>query len=250
MRLTVRHSLGAGMVIASMFVGMRGSAQEVSIDASGKIRSQSGGFVFPDGSTQTTAMVATTYTIGDGLALSGTTISIAPSGVQTSMLAAGAVTMDTLADGAVTSSKLAPPTGYLFAYTHTNPTAGPEWVNISFDTVSQADGWTPGDASFTCDTPGLYLIQYTAEVSGGIARPASIRAMVNGDEISGSQSTAKVDSSGVVAIAKSFIASLVSGDLLRFQFAGTLVSSPARLVPNSGSGDVRPSFSITVVKIR
>jgi hypothetical protein len=48
----------------------------------------------------------TTYSAGAGLQLVGTTFSIAPGGVATTMLADGAVTTPKLADGAVTDAKL------------------------------------------------------------------------------------------------------------------------------------------------
>ncbi|MEO8427932.1 MAG: tail fiber domain-containing protein [Verrucomicrobiota bacterium] len=49
----------------------------------------------------------TIYSAGSGLKLIGTSLSIAPAGVVTSMLAVGAVAADNLQDGSVTSSKLA-----------------------------------------------------------------------------------------------------------------------------------------------
>jgi hypothetical protein len=51
--------------------------------------------------TNTPADQNTTYSAGDGLALSGTTFSVAPAGVTTGMLAPGAVTADKLAAGVI-----------------------------------------------------------------------------------------------------------------------------------------------------
>lgn len=66
------------------------------LDVAGTIRSTSGGFIFPDGTSQTTA--ATGFFAGAGLMLSGSTLSIASRGVSNAMLA----------DGSVTAEKLAP----------------------------------------------------------------------------------------------------------------------------------------------
>src|SRR3954454_4681528 len=97
-------------------VGIGASTPLTKLDVSGQIRSSSGGFVFPDGTSQTTAATGG-LGAGSGLTLTGNLLSIANTGVTNAMLAnaavtsekiaAGAVQTANVADGAITTQKLA-----------------------------------------------------------------------------------------------------------------------------------------------
>jgi len=246
-------------IVLTLLVPASLSAQQISIDAHGKIQSRSGGFVFPDGSIQSSALVGVTYTAGAGLSRSENTLSIAEQGVQASMLAPNAVTSDAIADGtvgaidiadgAVTSAKLGPPTGYLFAYATSTTEAYTEWSDIAFGVVAHADGWSYSPNFFTCASSGLYLIQYAAELGTSGAQTASLRATVDGVEISGSQASSYVLNTSATAVSKSFIAGCEAGSKLRFQYRGNS-NYQIRLVANHGAGEVRPSFTVTVMRLR
>jgi hypothetical protein len=77
-------------------VGIGTANPQNPLEVAGRIQSSSGGFVFPDGSSQTTAATGASYSAGAGMVLNGNTFSIADAGVGTAKLA----------DGAVTSQKL------------------------------------------------------------------------------------------------------------------------------------------------
>ena len=152
---------------------------------------------------------------------------------------------------------LATPTiaDYIHSYSTTTQaivTAG-TFQDITNNVDAQLSGWThtADTVSFTNAQSGLYLIQYTAEATATstTTTTVSLRAVVNGTEIADSQSTAVADTANqIVPISKSFIASFNSGDVLKFQFAGS--STVDRIVSNSGLGTTRPSFSCTIIRLQ
>jgi hypothetical protein len=130
-------------------------------------------------------------------------------------------------------------------------TAG--FQDITNNTDAQISGWThaANTASFTCGQSGLYLVHYDAEATSTTTASStvSLRAVVNGTEIPGSESTANVNTANlVVPISKSFICSFSSGGVLKFQLAGE--GTADRLVSNTGTGTTQPSFSCTIMRLQ
>src|SRR5439155_10982691 len=116
---------------------------------------------------------------------------------------------------------------YAFAYDTTtqSPAIANFFQDITFSTNAQLNGWThtASAGSFTCNQTGLYLIEYGAEAevsnSGDIV---SLRATLNAAEVAGSQSVVQPSSANAVKlVSKSFIANMIIGDVLAFQFAAT-----------------------------
>ena len=96
----------------------------------------------------------------------------------------------------------------------------------------------------------MYLIAYSAEaITTGGGTTVSVRAVVNGTEIAGSQATVDTDTlSQVLPISKSFIASINASDILKLQFAGGNLDN--RLFGGNGLGNTRPSVSLTITRIQ
>jgi hypothetical protein len=146
---------------------------------------------------------------------------------------------------------------YLYSYDTNNQaliTAG-TFQDITFANDGQISGWshTSGNAAFTNGPAGLYLIEYTAETS--IANngnsTVSVHALLNGTEIAGSQSVSGLSNSGLpIPLSKSFIARIptASTNVLKLQFTGS--SSNNRLLAGSGVGNIRPSVSLTIIRIQ
>jgi hypothetical protein len=73
--------------------------------------------------------------------------------------------------------------------------------------------------------------------------------VLNGAEIPGSQATANANTANlVVPIYQSFIASISSGGVLKFQLTGSSVND--RLISDTGTGTTRPSFSCTIMRLQ
>lgn len=88
-------------------VGIGTTGPQNALEVAGRIRSMIGGFVFPDGSSQTTAAAGGSYSAGAGLTLSGNIFSISGAGIDTAMLASGAVTSANIASAAVQTANIA-----------------------------------------------------------------------------------------------------------------------------------------------
>jgi hypothetical protein len=88
-------------------VGIGTASPLSALHVVGAVRSSSGGFVFPDGSVQTSAASGgQSYSAGAGLTLNGTEFSVTPGGINNSMLANGAVTGAKIAASTIDTSKL------------------------------------------------------------------------------------------------------------------------------------------------
>jgi hypothetical protein len=132
--------------------------------------------------------------------------------------------------------------------------------DITNYTDAQLNGWTNANPSatnnggtFSCAQTGLYLVQYSAEVTTTTGlnptNSVSVTAVVNGTEIAGSQATAGTYTANVVVqISRSFIASFNAGEILKFQLTGT--STSCRIVSNTGFGNTRPGFSCTIIRLQ
>lgn len=130
-------------------------------------------------------------------------------------------------------------------------------ANTFQDITNNTDGYINGwihpanSAFFTNAQSGLYLISYVGEAvtSTTASSIVSLRAVLNGTEIPGSQSAVNANTANlVVSISKSFIANVASGAVLKFQFTGS--STNDRLVSNAGTGTTRPSFSCTITRLQ
>lgn len=129
--------------------------------------------------------------------------------------------------------------------------------NVTFNSNGQIDAWihNAGSSFFTTFTAGVYLVQYevSAEVQSTVAssHTASARFTQNGVEINGSQSaisfTADIATTEGQKITKSLIVNAAANDIFTLQFAGS--STQVRMAPK-GLGTIRPSASITIVRIR
>jgi hypothetical protein len=144
---------------------------------------------------------------------------------------------------------------YVFSYATIIQTAAlPNlFQDINFNLNGLIDGWThiPGTPSFTCMRTGVYSIQYNALASSvtGVNVQISLRVTQNGTEVLGSQSALELATTGTpLPVSRSFIALFNTGDVLRLQFAAS--NGSGRLEANFGSGSIRPSATITIIKIQ
>jgi hypothetical protein len=146
---------------------------------------------------------------------------------------------------------------YVYSYdttTQTVATAG-TFRDVTFNTDAQINGWThtAGGAGFTNGPGGLYLIEYAAETATATTAntTVSIRAVLNGTEIAGSQSASSPVTAGLASpISKSFIVRIPTPNtnVLKLQFTGSTVNN--RVISNIGSGTTKPSVSMTVIRIQ
>lgn len=146
-----------------------------------------------------------------------------------------------------------PTNHFLFAYATTTQTAVGSFTTIAFTTVAMASGWTMGSGGYTFTAPagGLYLVQYDAQVATSSSNfTMSMRATLNSStEILGSQAAAMLASSSEkVVLSKSFLFQAATGDTLSLQYAGS--SSGFGSIAPLGQGTVRPSVSLTIIRIR
>lgn len=144
---------------------------------------------------------------------------------------------------------------YLYSYstiTQTVAVAG-TFKDITNNIDAAINGWTHtlNTATFTNAQTGLYLITYNAEAMTTTTASSivSLRATLNGTEISGSATAANANTANlVVSVSKTFLINITSGAVLRFQFTGS--STNDRLVSNAGAASTRPSFSCTVTRLQ
>jgi hypothetical protein len=95
------------LVRASGNVGVNVTDPAATVDVGGPVRSRAGGFVFPDGTTQSSAALLPGSAAGGDLTGAYPAPTIAANAVTSAKLAANSVTTTHLATGSVTSSKIA-----------------------------------------------------------------------------------------------------------------------------------------------
>lgn len=145
---------------------------------------------------------------------------------------------------------------YVFAYDTTIQT--PNTVNsfqgVSFDAV-KSSVWIYSSSltNFTCGQSGLYFVTYDATVETGSisgAATISLRAYNKtiGVENLGSESFATLTANQYGAISKSFLTYFDTGDALQIQLSSTSLS--AGLAPSNGYSSVKPSISMTIIRIQ
>jgi len=142
---------------------------------------------------------------------------------------------------------------YVFAYdTQMQSIISPDvFQDIKFNSIGQVNGWvyTSSSGSFTNTRSGLYLVQYSAELSDSRVPSATVSMIgtLNGTEIPGSQCAVKVTPSSITTIAKAFLVSAASGNTFKLQFTST---AGGAIAGNMGSGATKPSVSCTIIRIQ
>lgn len=145
--------------------------------------------------------------------------------------------------------------GYVFAYDTTTQTVSiaNTYQDLTLNTNRELVGWTHSTSTptFTCVQSGLYQVIYTIvseKTSGSGSISASVRGTLNGTEIPGSQlSYDFVTNSQTITITKPFMASFVTGDVLKFQYTGG--STTCRIIANDGTGTTKASITVSIIKI-
>jgi hypothetical protein len=146
---------------------------------------------------------------------------------------------------------------YVFSYdTNIQSVASANtFQDVTFNTDAQINGWkhTAGSAGFTNGPGGLYMVEYEAETSiaNSSSTTVSVRAVLNGAEIAGSQAATSPASSGsALPVSKSFIIRIPTANtnVFKLQFTGSSVNN--RLISNIGQGTTKPSVSVTIVRIQ
>ena len=140
---------------------------------------------------------------------------------------------------------------FVFAYDTTtqNVTSSNVFKDITFNENGELDGWThtAGTTNFTSNSAGSYLATISARVSRtGPSTTASIRGVLNGTEISGSQAHQYVASTNANTIASTFIFTAVSNDIFKIQFTGG--NNQVRINPG-GSGTTLPSIQLSIIRL-
>src|ERR1700722_14909320 len=136
---------------------------------------------------------------------------------------------------------------YVFAYDNAlqSIATANTYQDINFAADAQINGWThtAGTPEYTNAQPGLYLIQYNAQLSTvGPGTNATLHATVNATEIPGSRASVTISAaSELVPVSKSLIASLNAADVLTLQFSST--GTGVRLTGTSG-------ISMTITRIQ
>jgi hypothetical protein len=144
---------------------------------------------------------------------------------------------------------------YSFATNTQSVATASTFQDIPFTSDAQISGWThvSGGANFTNGSSGLYLVEYTAETAttSSASTTVSVRALLNGVEIAGSQAATAPATAGVgYPVAKSFIVNIPTAgtNLFKLQFAGSSVND--RLLPNLGLGTTKPGISMTIIRLQ
>ena len=127
--------------------------------------------------------------------------------------------------------------------------------DIAFDVNSIINGWTRNGSLFTCNQNGIYQVTYRAVIDNvallALGSTMSFIALKgpNFSEISGSQSSVTLGAllSQRSEVTCTFLVSLNAAETLKFQMAGS--NGNNQITANNGSGSVKPSFSLTIVRI-
>jgi hypothetical protein len=123
--------------------------------------------------------------------------------------------------------------------------------DITFGANGPLNKWThaAGSAPFVSEESGLFRVDYRALTNSGLST-LSLRALVNGAEVPGSQSSISTPAGALgqaIPVSQSFLVSLNAGDQLHFQMAGPLGLG---LVGGNGLGDEKPSMTVTILRIQ
>jgi hypothetical protein len=156
-------------------------------------------------------------------------------------------------------------TAFLYYYSlAVEPSGGAGvWISATFPVAGPSDvsavGWTYAAGTFTCNQPGLYLIQYDAVVGTAVAGPGvmSLRAFgaippAPPAAIPGSQTSLNSGAFALgtyVPVSKSFLAFFPAGATLSIQFASSVAGGVVLANPAGVAGAASPSISCTIVRL-
>ena len=132
-----------------------------------------------------------------------------------------------------------------------------EWEDLlivinQFNTNIVLTNWThtASSATFSGLIAGAHLFSYTATTNRS-ANPTSIleiRALLNGAEISGSQSGGTLTANNAKnEVSNAFIYTIASGDAIKLQL--TADDTNAQLAPVGANATIRPSIRLSINKV-
>lgn len=106
------------------------------------------------------------------------------------------------------------------------------------------------NGNFTCTTSGLYMINYTVEMSAtGGSRLAAVVGMINGIQVTGSAMTENLQSSSVNQIwTNFFIINVTVGQVFSLQFVGSSTVVQLNFTP-AVSTETPISASMVILRI-
>jgi uncharacterized delta-60 repeat protein len=144
---------------------------------------------------------------------------------------------------------------YLAAYSTTTQVVTNSFSPLSFNVFGPIDGWeTSGETTFICKKGGVYWIKISAGYTGVLGiislTPLTLRATLNGNEITGSQVSSTMGTTALQRqlLETSFIVTLASEDqimveVLRSGTVGTIQVTP------DGGGTTPIAASISIQRI-
>lgn len=146
---------------------------------------------------------------------------------------------------------------YVFAYDTTTQdvATASTFQDVTFNTNAQLNGWShvSGSSEFICNQTGLYYICYSIEIDNrslvSLGSTTSALVTVNTNQASGSQASVTLGAltGQIFPLSNSFILQLNANDSLKVRFTGS--STLNQIVANNGSGSVRPSAVLTIIRL-
>ena len=139
--------------------------------------------------------------------------------------------------------------------TQTAPIGAFQDVNFSNNQLLDTWSHVPGTSPVTCNTTGTYHFGYRGQVVSTVnvaGANMSMRATLDGNEIAGSQESIDLGllPNNIVPISTSFLAACTAGNIFRLQIAGAGLLATVQLTPNGGTGVVRPSVTLDILRIK
>ena len=201
----------------------------------------------------TGAMGNTGVTGATGPCCTGATGATGPQGPQGPTGPLGGPVGPTGATGVIVTDA-----NFAFLYDTTTQTAPiGTFQDVNFSNNEILDTWThtPGTSAINCNTTGLYHFGYRGEVTSTISvvgSSVSMRSTLNGAEIPGSQEYIDLAllTGTIIPISTSFLANCTAGDVFKMQFAGGGLLATIQLTPNGGTGVVKPSATLDILRIK
>lgn len=134
-----------------------------------------------------------------------------------------------------------------------------DWGDIDFPVTGVLNGWShPNDQDFVCAQDGIYLVVYKLGMLlnfsvGDPIGSASVRATLNGTEITGSQTGFFFDNGGTpelsIPLSSNFLVSCVATDVINFQY-GLPDDTTNFYSPDTGTGvGIQTPSIVSIVRI-